>query len=202
MIEVLIFAALALFVLSRLYAALGRGGDDRPVERRAPGTPPPNERIAAELGQREQARARGETPVFTGPAAAGLQAIYEADKSFSDTTFLQGAQAAYRLIVGAFARGDRAVLRPLLDDDVYAAWTDAIANREANGEAAFDLLRIRSALIDSAELEDRTARIGVRYEAELGDGETTRSTREIWVYKRDVDADDPNWLLDEVDMAS
>jgi predicted lipid-binding transport protein (Tim44 family) len=204
-IEVVIFAAIALFVLSRLYAALGKGGNDRPVERPAerpaPGGQGP-ERLAAETAQRQERRARGEKPVFTGPAAAGLEDIYNADNSFSESGFLQGAKSAYQMIVAAFARGDRAALRPLLDDDVYAAWDRAISAREANGEAAFELLRIRRAEIESAELDGRTARIGVRYEAELGDGETTRTAREIWVYKRDVDSGDPNWLLDDVETAS
>ena len=37
--------------------------------------------------------------------------------------------------------------------------------------------------------------------AELGDGETTRTAREIWTFKRVVTADDPNWLLDDVEVA-
>ncbi len=199
-IEVLIFAALTLFILSRLYSVLGKGGDERTVERRAPNRPSP-EQVNEDHSQRERAQARGERPIFTGPAAAGLEAIYDADNSFSESGFVQGARSAYQMIVGAFARGDRSALRPLLDDDVFAAWDQAIAAREANGETAFDLLRIRQAAIDSAELDGRTARIGVRYESELGDGETTRATREIWIFKRNVDASDPNWLLDEVETA-
>jgi len=42
----------------------------------------------------------------------------------------------------------------------------------------------------------------IRYEAELGDGENTRTARDIWTFKRNVNQADPNWLLDDVATAS
>ena len=53
----------------------------------------------------------------------------------------------------------------------------------------------------SAEMDGNMARIWVRYEAELGDGETTRTARELWAYMHDVTANDPNWILDDVEEA-
>ena len=123
-IEVLILAAVALFVLWRLYVALGRGGDERPMQRPAPA---PEQRGGAPEAQAPMPRrTEPERPIFTGPAAGGLEEIYNADSSFSAEEFLRGAKAAYTMIVGAYARGDRAALRPLLDDDVYEAWDAAI----------------------------------------------------------------------------
>ena len=145
--------------------------------------------------------ADNDRPIFTGPAAGGLEDIYNADNSFNEPSFMRGAKAAYTMIVTAFAAGDRATLRPLLDDDVYEAWDQAIADRETNGTPAFDLLRIRRAEIESAEMDGNMARIWVRYEAELGDGETTRTARELWAYMHDVTANDPNWILDDVEEA-
>ena len=114
---------------------------------------------------------------------------------------MQGAKAAYQMIVAAFARGDRDTLRPLLDDDVYEAWDAAISARVPD-EKTFELLRIKRAEIDSAELDGRMARIMIRYEADLGDGETTRTAREVWTFMRDVTAADPNWILDDVEAAN
>jgi predicted lipid-binding transport protein (Tim44 family) len=199
-IEVLILAAVALFVLWRLYVALGRGGDERPMQRQAPA--PEQRGGGQDVPAPSPRRKEQERPVFTGPAAGGLQDIYNADKTFSADEFLRGAKAAYQMIVAAFARGDREALRPLLDDDVYEAWDRAITERESSGTRAFELLRIKRAEIERAELDGYTARISVRYEAELGDGETTRTAKEIWTFKRDVTASDPNWLLDDVDVAS
>jgi len=198
-IEVLILAGVALFVLWRLYVALGKGGDERPMQRPSPA--PEQRKSAPEPSVPQARRAEQERPSFTGPAAGGLEEIYNVDQSFTAEDFLRGAKAAYTMIVGAYARGDRAALRPLLDDDVYQAWDAAITERDASGERAFELLRIKRAEIDRAELEGSLARISVRYDAELGDGETTRTAREIWTFKRVVTADDPNWLLDDVEVA-
>jgi predicted lipid-binding transport protein (Tim44 family) len=198
-IEVLILAGVALFVLWRLYVALGKGGDERPMQRPSPA--PEQRKSAPEPSVPQARRAEPERPSFTGPAAGGLEEIYNVDQSFTAEDFLRGAKAAYTMIVGAYARGDRAALRPLLDDDVYQAWDAAIPERDASGERAFELLRIKRAEIDRAELEGSLARISVRYDAELGDGETTRTAREIWTFKRVVTADDPNWLLDDVEVA-
>jgi len=199
-IEVLILAAVALFVLWRLYVALGRGGDERPMQRPAPA--PEQRGGAPEAQPPAPRRTEPERPIFTGPAAGGLEEIYNADSSFSAEEFLRGAKAAYTMIVGAYARGDRAALRPLLDDDVYEAWDAAIQARETSSDRAFELLRIKRAEIDRADLDAGIARVSVRYEADLGDGEVTRTAKEIWTFKREVASPDPNWLLDDVDVAA
>ena len=198
-IQVMILAAFALFVLSRLYFALGKGDNSRPVNRPKPASG------ADEAGATgkvlEMPATQGDRPIFTGPAAGGLEEIYNADRSFNTSAFMQGARAAYEIIVAAFARGDRAKLRPMLDDDVYEAWDAAISAR-GDGEAGFELLRIRKAEIESADLDGNMARVSVRYEAELGDGEMVRTAKEVWTFMRDVSKDDPNWILDDVEVAS
>lgn len=198
-VDVLILAAIALFVLSRLYVALGRDDGERPHQESARAAPSPVERTEASASEVSSVLDR---PMFTGPAAAGLEEIYEADKSFSPNSFARGARSAYQMIVTAFAKGDRETLRPLLDDDVYEAWDEAITRREEADESAFDLLRIRKSEIEDAELEGTTARVMMRYESELGDGETTRTAREIWTFMRDITSSDPNWLLDDVEVAN
>jgi predicted lipid-binding transport protein (Tim44 family) len=197
--QVMILAAVALFVLSRLYFALGKGDNDNPVSRPSPATA--GDDAPGQAKARDEAMAHADQPIFTGPAAGGLEEIYNADRSFSTSAFMRGARAAYEIIVSAFARGDRDKLRPMLDDDVYEAWDAAIAARKPD-QPAFELLRIRKAEIESAELDGSIARIAVRYEAELGDGEMVRTAKEIWTFMRNVHENDPNWILDDVEVAS
>ncbi|MAN46944.1 MAG: Tim44 domain-containing protein [Alphaproteobacteria bacterium] len=199
-IQVVILAAIALFVLFRLYTVLGKGEDDTPMRRTEPSAKRGDTPVTPL--DRPVQPADPETPIFTGPAAAGMEEIYNADRRFNEPDFMRGARAAYTMIVGAFARGDREALRPLLDDDVYEAWDQAITDREANNTPAFDLLRIKKAEIESAELDGKMARVWVRYQAELGDGETTRTAKELWAFMRDVTGTDPNWILDDVEEAN
>lgn len=200
MIEVLILAAVALFVLSRLYVALGR--DDGPPAGRSR-TP-----MTTQTGKRGSKPAETNNvhtlrpPAFTGPAAKGLEDIYNVDDSFDPEQFKRGAREAYKIIIAAFADGDRKALKPLLDDDVYEAWDEAITQRTESGTDPFNLLRITKLEIDNAEMDGQIARIMIRYQAELGDGENTRTANDIWTFKRDVTKSDPNWLLDDVETAS
>lgn len=197
MVEVLILAAIALFVLSRLYVALGR--DDGPPEGRGRGS---NASLATEPSVADEGGAAEERPVFSSGGIPGLEDIHRADPGFEPRGFLQGARSAYEMIVEAFAEGDRRTLKPLLDDDVYAAWNQAISDREQSGEEPMRLLRLKKAEIEYGDLNGRIARVWVRYESDLGDGERTRTAKEIWVFKRNVDSADPNWLLDDVEPAS
>ena len=115
---------------------------------------------------------------------------------------LQDTRSAYEMIVGAFARGDRDALKPLLDTDVYEAWDAAITDREVTGAEGMQLLRVRKAEISDASLaEDGMARVTVHYESELGDGESTVKASELWTFMRQTSSDDPNWILDDVDTA-
>ncbi len=199
MIELLLLAAIALFIGWRLYVTLGQdngppnGGDRKPL-RPVPPAPDPAAGQGTEVSRLP--------PTFTGPAAAGLEAIYLGDNSFEPREFLRGARAAYEIIVGAFARGDRKALKPMLDTDVYEAWDAAITEREQAGTQGMTLLRIRSAEITDASLDtDGMARVAVQFDSELGDGEATTKAREVWTFMRKADSSDPNWLLDDVDTA-
>lgn len=197
-IDVLILSAVALFVLSRLYVALGRDDGDSPAVAQKPAMP----HKSAEGSGDGHTNAILDRPMFTGPSASALEEIYEADKTFSPQEFTRGARSAYQMIVAAYAKGDRDKLRPLLDDDVYETWEAAITAREQSKEAAFDLLRIRKVEVEDAELDGTMARVMMRFESELGDGETTRTAREIWTFMRDTTSSDPNWLLDDVEVAN
>src|SRR5690242_17233512 len=123
--DIILFAMVAAFLVLRLRSVLGRRtGQERrpdPVLRRAEA--PPGEKLADKvvaLGTRNPAVP---PPVVTATppdaVAAGLERIHTADPGFEPAQFLEGARFAFEMIVGAFAAGDKARLRPLLSDDVY-----------------------------------------------------------------------------------
>ena len=196
-IELALLAAIAAFVGWRLYTTLGsdNGAPDGRARSEAPQPRPVNE---TQNTQPEPAL----RPAFTGPAAAGLEAIHATDASFNPREFLQGARYAYEMLANAYARGDRETLKPWLDTDVYEAWDAAITERERTGAEAPQLLRIRHSEIDEASLTGSIARVTVRIEADLGEGDLQRKSEEYWTFMRDTQSDDPNWLLDDVDVGT
>ncbi|MBP6690074.1 MAG: Tim44 domain-containing protein [Hyphomonadaceae bacterium] len=194
MIQLAILAFVAGFVLFRLYTTLGRRtGAERPPQpapvqgqlpRDVPGAPP----LPASIAE--------------GATGEGLMAIVRADPSFDVEHFVVGSRAAYELIVGAFAKGDRETLRGLLTPRVFESYANAISEREKTGGAGPELVRLKTAEIAEATLQNDTARVTVKFEAELAEGaHGVRDARERWTFERDVHSPDPNWLLSRVQAA-
>ncbi len=138
--------------------------------------------VAGEADDRPRLRA-----AFTGPAAAGMEAIAAIDASFAPDDFIKEARKAYELIVGAFADGDRDALKQLVDDDVMAVYSDAITEREKAGSEPMRLVRLRQARIVDASVDGaKMARVLVSFESELSDGDNLRQAKEIWTFKRSL----------------
>jgi predicted lipid-binding transport protein (Tim44 family) len=197
LIEVLILAAVAVIVIGRFFSVLGqRRGSDRPA---APPTPRP---ATAEAGGAPHPLPTSAAPAPSSPSSVGVAAILAVDPAFDPAAFVSGARAAYELIVTAFAAGDRAALGPLLSPRVFESYANAISEREASGGKGPELVRLKSAEIVDARVEDNIARIGVRFEAELAEGAYgIRDTKERWTFERDVRSRDPNWRLAGVAQA-
>lgn len=194
-LEIVILAAVAVVVIGRLFSVLGqrRGAEPPPAQAR----PAPVEVGAGTASPPTQPQA---PPAFSGPP--GVAGVMQADPGFEPGGFLEGARAAYEMIVSAFAAGDREALQPLLNPRVYETYARAIAEREASGGKGPELVRLKSAEIVDARMEGDVARIGVRFEAELAEGAYgMRETREKWTFERDVRSRDPNWRLSSVAQA-
>jgi predicted lipid-binding transport protein (Tim44 family) len=169
----LIAAMIAGVICFRLYTVLGRRTGHEPPPQAVPAPRP------AALPQPAQ-----DAP----PSSNGLLDIQLADRSFDTPKFLIGARDAYARIVTAFASGDRAVLRPLLSPDVFAAFDAGITARTA---PAANFVKLQDARIAGAALHGRNAEITVAFVAEFASGTVT----DVWTFERNLDSADPNWLL-------
>src|SRR4051794_18501588 len=130
-IDLILFGMIAAFLVLRLRSILGkRTGFERPAQ---PYQPPAGPAAAGPVidGQAEaQPAANRVVPDPASPIGQTLVQMRTIDRSFDPAAFLDGAEKAFRMIVAAFAAGDRATLRGLLSDDTYRAFEQAIAGRE------------------------------------------------------------------------
>lgn len=212
--EIVLLAMVALFVGLRLYAVLGQrtGHEQQPVTR-------PEAAKAAEpaplIGDPAPERKDSSGLVYEDGAAAGIRAIIAADPGFDVARFLEGAQAAYRMTLEAFWKGDRDELRYLTSPEVYESFDASIAEREAAGHRLDNrLVAIERVMIEDARLTGRTAEIEVRFDADIaavtrdsegavvaGTMTDAIATHDRWTFRRTLGSDDPNWLLVETDDA-
>ncbi len=217
--EIVILAMIAAFLGMRLYSVLGRKAEheEEIVANRLERAQREAEQEAApQVQQPAGAEApRNDRPLagFSPAIEMGLRDISAADRRFELLPFLEGAKGAYEVVLEAFWRGDKEELQQLCDDDVYQSFVAAIDEREEAGYTLDNrLIRIEDTTVHSAVLDGKTARIAVRFVADIAsvtrdkDGNVVAGSlddaiesRDIWTFMRDVRSEDPNWLLDETD---
>ena len=202
--ELILLLMVAGFIVLRLRSVLGR----RVGFERGPAQPAPEKGATVINGVAEPTRPVRDLPPADSLAGQGLQAIRRADSSFDSQRFLSNAEAAFRLIVSAFARGDRAALRKLLGPDTFAAFERAISAREAAGEVQqSDVKAVPSLTILSATMAGTVARIVLRIVSDqvstvhdkngapVSGTEAMTELTDVWTFERDTRGNDPAWLL-------
>jgi predicted lipid-binding transport protein (Tim44 family) len=205
-VDLILFGLIALFLILRLRSILGRrtGFEGLPemmhrsaappiIEGRAEPVPPPSTRPL---------------PDPASPTGQVLAAIHAMDRNFQPAAFLTGAENAFRLIVTAFAAGDRAKLQNLLTADTYAAFEHAIGAREAAGHTQSTEIRaILEATIEAATLQGSVADITVRFVSHqitlttaadksiVAGADAVTELADVWTFSRDLKQGQPAWRL-------
>lgn len=225
-ITTIIFALLAAFVVWKLRSVLGtRTGHERPPNER-PGRPEraeegrPEGKVIRLPGAANDVGGAGEDvrggaerwapyAAAGSGAAQGFDQIAALDPGFQPGEFIEGAKAAYEMIIGAFAAGDRQTLRGLLAKDVYDSFSAAISEREARGEVVeTTFVSMDKAEYSDVQMRGKTANISVRFQSKLisatrdrngvvteGSPDKVVDVVDIWTFSRDVTSRDPNWRL-------
>ncbi|RDI62256.1 Tim44/TimA family putative adaptor protein [Microvirga subterranea] len=226
-ITTLIFIVLAVFVIWRLRSVLGqKTGNEQPpfdpLSRRDAGLRPGNPAAEQDNVVRLPSSANGSRPAeapvaerWKGiaepgtPMSQALTDIARAEPAFDAAGFLEGAKAAYEMIVTAFAQGDRRTLKDLLSKEVYEGFERAITERERRGEKVeTTFVSIDKAEMAGAEVNGKQAQIVVRFLSKLitatrdaagqvvdGSPDTVADVTDVWTFARTLGNRDPNWQL-------
>jgi predicted lipid-binding transport protein (Tim44 family) len=208
-IDLVLFGMIAAFLVLRLRSILGkRSGFERPA-------PPVQQAPLRPAGPVIDAKAEPAAPAAeqtvpdaASPTGLALARMQQIDRSFDPARFLAGAEQAFRMIVAAFAAGDRSALRPLLGDDTYAAFEQAISVREKAGEKQISVIKAMHQLsIDSAELKGRNGLVTARIVSDqisytqdangrpLTGTDAVTEITDLWTFERDLGQPDPTWRL-------
>jgi predicted lipid-binding transport protein (Tim44 family) len=208
-IDLVLFGMVAAFLVLRLRSILGRRtGFEKPPLPQRPGGPAPAGPVIEARAEPVAPPTQRPLPDPASPVGQALGRIRGADRSFDPARFLDGAEKAFRMIVAAFAAGDRTTLRSLLADDTYAAFESAITAREAAGHVQVSEIRgVETVAVESAELRGSTASVTVRFVSDqlsltrdkeghpvFGTDAVTEIT-DIWTFERVLSSGDPTWRL-------
>jgi predicted lipid-binding transport protein (Tim44 family) len=210
-----VLAMVAGFLAMRLYSVLGKrtGHEQQPLPRAA------DDRVKPVVNLRKDEPVADVRVAFDRNidprAEAGLRQVVSAEPGFDVAAFLEGAKGAYGMILTAFWKGDERQLFELTEPQVKAAFSEAIAAREAAGETLDNrLVSIERAVVSDAVINGREARITVRFDADIaavtrdaegnvvaGSMTDAVETHDVWTFARTLRSSDPNWKLADTDEA-
>ncbi len=210
LIQLLVLAGIAIFLILRLRSVLGSrdGFEKPPVE-----------------GPARRAESRPEFDVIEGgpdrditdhvedgsPSAKALASMKMAESGFSVSEFLEGARGAYEMILMAFENGDLSTIEGFLSPDVRDTFQSVIDRREAEGLTVdANFIGVREISLKSAEFErdKNEGELTVKFIGELtsvvrnadgdiveGNPNEIKRQRDVWTFARIMGANDPNWQL-------
>jgi predicted lipid-binding transport protein (Tim44 family) len=204
-LSLIIFAALALFLSYRLFNVLGtRSGHepdeaDRPILRPVP----TSEEIEANAAPAKS----NLTPMEKLPLWAREAREHVSD--FEPKPFLEGAKAAYEMVVEAYASGDLEPVRGFVAPDVLHSFEVAIDGRRQAGQSVDftfvgaeqpDVLSmVRESEHLSAEIRFRSEQVravrGEDGQIVEGNPEQVVTVVDTWTFTRPISSRDPNWTL-------
>lgn len=212
MIDIIFFAAIAVFVGLKLYNTLGNKDFEPTQVATNPGGVKVVDASYIEIKPSEDANL---DETFGKKLADKLREVMKHDPSFRIDSFLSGATKAFEIIVKAFSAGDKYAMKPLLHKDVYDNFANIIDER-ANSENVHEttLLAIISSTVKDIFLSKKYARIAVQIISEQvnlvrdkqgkiieGNPSHVDKVAEIWTFGRDLSSHNPNWELLETAAA-
>lgn len=212
--DLLILAVVAGVLMYRLNAVLGQRDKDDPAEKNSfpvPGTAQDDAKPAHVVALPPRTSPQPGT-VFRddGPMSQErqVQMLVQADGSFDEARFLAGARAAFSMILTAFAEGDKNRLLPLLSDELYRDFSEAIDDRISQQHKLETTIQsIDDVAITHARIQGNVMSVTVRIVSTQnnltrdaggaivsGDDKPDEVT-DFWVFRRLIGNVDPNWIL-------
>jgi len=212
-IQLLVLAGIALFLILRLRSVLGtREGFEKPPV----SMPDPSARRSDARREFEVIEGGPDSDITDhvpdgSDAAKALAAMKIAEPGFSVGEFLHGARGAYEMILMAFEQGKLEEVHPFLAPDVYESFNEVVSLREDQGLSVdANFVGVRELTLKDATFDRDTgeAEITIRYVGELtsvvrnkagdvieGSPTEIKRQRDVWTFARRMGVDDPNWQL-------
>ncbi|MDA9876779.1 Tim44/TimA family putative adaptor protein [Candidatus Pelagibacter sp.] len=125
--------------------------------------------------------------------------------------FLKGARIAYETIITDFSDSDNKLIasKPLLSKKTHDQFHDALLDRENKGHfAEITFIGIKSATVKTHKKIEKNLEVTVDFVSEIitcikdkdkkiisGDCEKIKTVYDTWVFSKDINSNNPNWLL-------
>ena len=213
MLQIIILAAVAIFLFWRLKAVLGtRDGFEKTLKE----VNTTSEKTKSPEITGEPIKNIPDEDIFDyveedSPSAEVFKKMKEFDSDFSVNKFVSGAKMAYEIILMAFENGDTKKLGTLLEKKVLKSFKSVIDMRKNDGlviDAKF--IGMRDIRIINASFSDKTkiADVTLSFKSEIstvvmnkegavieGHPDEIKKQKDTWVFTKNLSEQSPIWLL-------
>ena len=212
MLQIVILAAVALFLFWKLKSVLGsREGFEKTMQeietqtnkiKTVPSVSNPDDDFDNDISDYVEENSEN---------AKTLTAIKDLNKDFTVESFVSGAKKAYEIILMAFENNNLKTLKPLLDKPVFESFKTVVEDRQKKQlsiEASFigmRDIRIKNVYFDK---KINTAEITVAFQSEIstvvkdktgkvieGDPNEIKKQKDIWTFSKKLTDKKPIWFL-------
>ena len=189
-IDIILLAIMAGFILLRLRSTLGKGADNMPMKARFTQTQSNEEFVKKTVNDEPK----------------------QDENKFNEKTFIKGAEAAYEIIINAFAQSDRKILKPLLTKDLYKSFDDVIKERSVKKITSdMTFIGIKETKVLDVNVVGSVHKVKSKFVSEIvnclkndkgevieGNPEQIKLVTDVWVFQKDLKSNDPTWYLTEL----
>ena len=183
--DIIIFAAIAVFLVFRLRNVLGkRTGFEK------------SERPKVDSSTNQKGKNKHKNIPNLEDNFSELKKAYEALDDFDHKGFIEGAKRAFETIINAFNKGDKKTLKTLITPEVFKSFEEAIDSKNINPEYQFYSLSIEK--IESVLIKDGVVSICIKFVSEQfknNDESTVVKKQDMWTFEKQINTKNPNWLL-------
>ena len=191
-IDILIFAVIAIFLIFRLRSILGtKDGFEKPQK---------TTQTESKKDNVINFKTKSSDTIHEALNGSGLKDLRKLDTSFKDEEFLNGAKAAFPLILNSFSEGDLGNLRRYVGFDLYEEFANAIHQRDEAGEKLkINIEKVNDIQLLDAEISDGIASVTVKFDTiqtriltdskdvEIEDDSfSSEQIEDIWIFERDI----------------
>ena len=184
-IDLIVFAGIAIFLVFRLRGVLGRRTG---LEKN------PDKGVGAQPTKTKETTAKN-IPELEEKISK-LKTAYETINDFNHKKFLEGAKRAFETIINAFNKGDKKSLKKLVTEDVFKSFEEAIDEKNTDPDYQFYSLNIER--IEKVFVEGNRIKICIKFISEQfknNDENTVVKKQDSWTFEKNISSKDPNWLL-------
>ena len=189
-IDIILLAIVAGIIILRLRSVLGKGAED------------------------SVSRVKKSTIVDAKFEEAPLARVNENinSREFNEEVFLKGAQAAYEMIINAFASADKKTLKDLTSPEIYKSFIAVLDERKNKKYInQFTFIGIKKAKIENVDKKNSFYTVKTRFVSEIiscikdennniieGSPDEIQTVNDVWSFSKDLNSDDPTWHLTEI----